>query len=245
MVPDNKKISIVMPAYNEERHIYNNILETRQCFIDAGSLFEIIIVDDGSSDQTLSQAKMVMEKNPEVKVISLSRNMGKGWALREGVSHVTGDYVAFIDSDLDLHPRQLSLFFEIMQAENADVVIGSKRHPDSKLNYPNNRKFISNGYFFLVKYLFGLPIKDTQTGLKLFKTEVIKKVFPRILVKRYAFDLEVLAVSNHDGFKIAEAPIVLEHHLKYGRIGFKAIWETWWDTMAVFYRLKILKYYDR
>lgn len=241
----NGKISIIMPAYNEEAHIYENILETRNVFEEEHEDFEIIIVDDGSSDRTYQNSQKAADEFPDVMVVKQPHNMGKGWALRKGFEKATGNYVVFLDSDLDLHPRQIHLLFDIMDKNQADVVIGSKRHPDSRLNYPKDRKIISSGYFFLVKMMFGLPLRDTQTGLKLFKYEVLENVFPKICVKRYAFDLEVLVVAHHKGYKIAESPIVLEHHWKFGRIGLKAIWDTWKETLAVYYRLKILKYYDR
>lgn len=234
-----------MPAYNEEVHIYENILETKKVFEEDGTPYEIIVSDDGSKDKTFERAQKVEKEFPNVIAVQNPVNLGKGQALREGFAKATGDYIVFLDSDLDLHPSQIHLLFDIMEKEKADVVIGSKRHPQSQVNYPSDRKVISNGYFFLVKLMFGLPIRDTQTGLKLFKYEVLKKVFPRILVKRFAFDLEMLAVAHHYGYKIAEAPVVVHHRWKFGRIGFKPIWETWWDTMAVFYRMKILKYYDK
>ena len=237
------KLSVIMPAYNEGNHIYENILETRQVFEDARIPYEIIVVDDGSTDQTASQGAKAAAELSNVIFVKQPKNMGKGWALRTGFEKVTGDYVVFLDSDLDLHPSQLELFFKIMKQENTDIVIGSKRHPDSQLNYPKDRKFISSGYFFMIKVMFGLPIKDTQTGLKLFKIAVLRDVFPRILVKRMAYDLELLAVAHYYGYKISEAPVVLNHHFKFGRIGVSAIWDTWWDTMAVFYRLRILRYY--
>lgn len=239
------KISVIMPAYNEESHIYENILETRKVFEEDGIPFEIIVSNDGSKDKTFERAQKAEKEFPNVFAVQNPVNLGKGQALREGFAKATGDYVVFLDSDLDLHPSQIHLLFDIMEKENADVVIGSKRHPQSQVNYPGDRKVISNGYFFLIKLMFGLPIRDTQTGLKLYKYEVLKKVFPRILVKRFAFDLEMLAVAHHFGYKIAEAPVVVHHRWKFGRIGFKPIWETWWDTMAVFYRMKILKYYDK
>jgi len=241
----NGKISIIMPAYNEESHIYENILETRKVFEEGQDRFEIIVVDDGSKDNTYLNSKKAADEYPDVIVVKQPQNAGKGWALRKGFEKATGDYVVFLDSDLDLHPRQIHLLFDIMEKEKADIVIGSKRHPESKLNYPKDRKIISSGYFFLVKIMFGLPLRDTQTGLKLFKYKVLEDVFPRICVKRYAFDLEVLVVAHHKGYQIAESPIVLEHHWKFGRIGFRAIWDTWMETLAVFYRLNILKYYDR
>ena len=146
---------------------------------------------------------------------------------------------------MDLHPAQLQTFFDIMKLDDVDVVIGSKRHPNSKLNYPLGRKIISSGYFFLINLLFNLPIRDTQTGLKLFKYEVLKKIFPKILIKNFAFDLEILANVHRLGYQIAEAPVVLTSQRKYGRIGLKAIYSTFIDTIAVFYRMYILRYYDR
>jgi hypothetical protein len=134
---------------------------------------------------------------------------------------------------------------DIMRLDNADIVIGSKMHPNSVLKYPWHRKIVSRIYFGLVKLLFGLPIHDTQTGLKIFKREVIQKVLPRILVKQFAFDLEILANAHRLGYKIAEAPVAVDSKRKFTRIGLKAIFDTTIDTLAIFYRMYILKYYDR
>jgi hypothetical protein len=139
----------------------------------------------------------------------------------------------------------VKLFFEIQRREQCDIVIGSKRHPDSKLKYPLKRRIISAGYFFIIKLLFQMPIRDTQTGLKLFRREVLSKVFPKVLIKRYAFDLELLVLANHEGFSIAEAPVIVNYRGKYGHIKLSAIFNIFWDTMAVFYRLRINKYYDK
>jgi len=133
----------------------------------------------------------------------------------------------------------------VLTTLNADFVIGSKMHPNSKVNYPLLRKIISIGYYCIIRILFNLPCHDTQTGLKLFKRKVMEDVFPRILVKQFAFDLEVLVNACHLGFKLAEAPIILESKRDYGRIGANSIFITFMDTMAIWYRMYILKYYDR
>ena len=132
-----------------------------------------------------------------------------------------------------------------MEREHADVVIGSKRHPDSKVEYPWHRRFISTTYFFLVKFLFGLPIRDTQTGIKLFRREVLAQVFPRMLVKRYAFDLELLTLAHHFGYRIAQAPVTLETKRYQHRIRVIDILHTFWDTLAIWYRMHVLRWYDR
>lgn len=235
-----------MPAFNEGKHIYANVLETKQLFDESGVTYEIIVIDDGSKDNTLQEAERAASTAPHlIKLTRSVTNVGKGFAIREGFKLVTGDMVVFLDSDLDLHPSQIKLLFEIMKKEDADVVIGSKRHPESKLDYPLKRKIVSSVYFFLVKLLFGLPIRDTQTGLKLFKRKVLDEVIPVLLVKRFAFDLELLANIHHFGYKIAESPVIVNYRGKFGHIGMRGIWQTWWETMAVFYRMHILKYYDK
>ena len=234
-----------MPAYNIASLIAANIKKTKEVFDKLGWSFEIIVVDDGSSDETFLEAQRIAREMPMVKAISLPGNQGKGWALKEGFSIAGGEFIIFLDGDLDIQPDQIGLFFEIMEKDKAEVVIGSKRHPQSKLDYPWGRRVLSSVYFFLVKVLFGLPIHDTQTGLKLFKRKVLEEVFPRILVKRYAFDLELLVNAYHLGYAIREAPVVVDFKGRFGRITPKDIYDIWLDTLAIFYRLRILKYYDR
>lgn len=244
------KLSVLMPAHDEGSGIYNNIGETLKFLQETGRDFEIIVVDDGSSDNTYEEAARFAASTSCVKLLRNSTNLGKGSALREGFKLSEGERVVFIDADLDLHPSQLQLFFDYMERERADVVIGSKRHPDSKLFYPVHRKIVSAVYFFLVKLLFRLPIHDTQTGLKLFRREVLEKVFPHMLVKKFAFDLELLVLAHKYGFSIAEAPVVVDYRPNIGKkikhwIRPNDIYTTWWDTMAIFYRLYILRHYDK
>ncbi|MEK6727575.1 MAG: glycosyltransferase [Candidatus Omnitrophota bacterium] len=239
------KISVIMPAFNEAGHIGYSIEETVKTFNDFGCQWELIVIDDGSSDNTFEIAEQSSFKYPEqVTVKKNPYNLGKGRAIKKAVHYITGDYVVFLDADMDLHPVQVQTLFDIMRLDNADIVIGSKLHPNSVVNYPFERRIVSFVYYLFVRILFNLPCHDTQTGLKLFKIEVVRKVFPRILVRRFAYDLEVLANAHHLGYRIAEAPIVLSPKRKYGRIGTFAVISTLIDTLAVFYRMHILKYYD-
>ena len=244
------KLSVLMPAHDEGGGIYDNIGETIKVLQEGGRDYEIIVIDDGSSDNTYEEAVRFATGNPCVKPIRTATNLGKGSALREGFGVCTGELVVFIDADLDLHPRQLQVLFDFMRSENADLVIGSKRHPQSKLFYPLHRKIVSAVYFFLVKLMFRLPIHDTQTGLKMFKREVLVKVFPQMLVKKFAFDLELLVLAHRHGCKIAEAPVVVDYRPSLGRkikrwIRLSDIYTTGWDTLAIFYRLYILRHYDK
>jgi glycosyltransferase involved in cell wall biosynthesis len=240
------KITVVMPAYNEARHIIANLLETVNTLSAFEYDFEVIVVDDGSPDKTFLHAARLLSTHPEtIRVVHYDANHGKGNALMCGATFARGDYIVFMDADMDLHPSQLPLFFGIMEATDADVVIGSKRHPLSNVKYPRRRRLYSWAYYNFVKLLFGLPVKDTQTGLKVFKRQVIDSVFSRVLAKRFAFDLEVLANAHHRGFKIESAPVTLEFQRVAGRIHWGDIFRIFVDTLAIFYRLRILRYYDR
>lgn len=239
------KISVIIPAYNEGSHIEANLKEIICTFEDFGCKHEIICIDDGSTDDTYKQFKTIAEGHPQVIVRRNMKNYGKGRALKKGVRAATGDYIVFIDADMDLHPGQINTFFDIMRLDDADVVIGSKMHPNSKIEYPLGRKIVSGVYYILIRVLFGLPIRDSQTGLKLFKAEVVKKIFPKILVKKFAYDVELLFNAHREGYKITEAPVVLDSQRKYGRIGLKDVFSTWQDTMAIWYRAFILRWYDK
>ncbi|MBM3248593.1 MAG: glycosyltransferase family 2 protein [Candidatus Omnitrophica bacterium] len=238
------KVSVLLPAYNEAYHIKNNIEEAIRTFDEFGCDYEIVIIDDGSSDNTFEIATEVSKKYSRVFVKRNLSNFGKGRAIKKGFRYTSGKYIIFLDADMELHPGQLQTFFDIMRLDEVDVVIGSKMHPNSKIKYPLHRKIVSRVYFSLVKLMFGLPIHDTQTGLKLFKAEVLEKVLPKILVKEFAYDLEILVNAHHLGYRIAEAPVIVNSKKRYGRIRFKDIYKTWIDTLAIYYRLNILKYYD-
>jgi glycosyltransferase involved in cell wall biosynthesis len=235
-----------MPAYNEAYSIAENVCETVETMRALGIDFEIIVVDDGSLDGTHTAAIEALRVWPDrVRIVRCPLNQGKGNALVCGSSYSKGEYVAFLDADMDLHPHQLEKFFAIMKSRDADVVIGSKFHPESRVEYPRLRRVYSFFYFLLVRALFGLPVRDTQTGIKLFKRKVLEGVLPRVLVKRFAFDLELLANAHHFGYKIVEAPVEVTFKRVYSRIALPAVWNVFLDTMAIFYRMRILRYYDR
>ncbi|HEY2475440.1 MAG TPA: glycosyltransferase [Candidatus Cybelea sp.] len=239
-------LSIVMPAYNEAHSIADNVCETVETMRGLGLDFEIVVVDDGSMDGTHTAAIDALRVWPDiVRVVRCRRNQGKGNALICGTSYSKGDYVAFLDADMDLHPEQLEHFFTIMNARDADAVIGSKFHPESRVDYPRLRRVYSFFYFMLVRSLFGLPVRDTQTGIKLFKRGMLEHVLPRVLVKRFAFDLELLANAHHFGYRVVEAPVEVNFKRVCSRLRLPAVWNVFLDTLAIFYRMRILRYYDQ
>lgn len=211
---------------------------------------EIICVVDGNVDDTLKKAQKFAKKYSNVKAIGYETNKGKGYAVRFGMGQSKGDIIGFIDSGMDLNPDGLALMLEHFEWYNADIIVGSKRHPVSKVHYPWQRKLLSMGYQFLVFLLFGLKIRDTQVGMKFFRREVLEKVLPRLLVKAFAFDVEILAVANYLKYsRIYEAPVDIK--LRFGVAStvtsqrfLLTVAAMLIDTLAIFYRLKILNYYS-
>jgi len=239
----SEMLSVIMPAFNEEKAIFNSIQATVQVL--DGCDYEIIVVDDGSSDRTPLEAQRAASQNPRVSVVSYPGNKGKGYALRHGFDHCSGEFVAFLDADLDLHPRQLQTLCRIMQETGADVVIGSKRHPESCLDYPWHRKIISLVYFWFVRALFGLDVHDTQTGIKLFRRPVLADAFPRTEIVGYAYDLELLVAATRFGYRIAEAPVQLSFQRgSLGGISLRSILAMCWDTLRIVYRASFWKWLD-
>ncbi|MDQ6826652.1 MAG: glycosyltransferase [Candidatus Eremiobacteraeota bacterium] len=238
----NCKISVVMPAYNEAKHIVSNLIETVQTLHDCKYNFEVILVDDGSPDKTYLEAAKLLSSHPDrVRVVHYDENRGKGNALSCGTHFAAGKYVVFLDADMDLHPVQLPVLLEMMVSTNADIVIGSKRHPASKVNYPKFRILLSAVYYFFVRLLFKLPVRDTQTGLKVFKTEALKHVLPFVQAARFAFDIELLALAHKLGYKIAEAPVTLDFRRVISRIKLRDVYDVFVATLAIYYRVKVKK----
>lgn len=242
----NHKLSLIVPAFKQEKTIVRDIARIKEAADQLRYYCEIIVVVDGFLDKTYEKIKEL--KSSTVSIYGYEKNFGKGHAVRFGMSKAKGDIVGFIDSGMDINPNGLSMLLEHFEWYNADIIVGSKLHPVSKVKYPFIRTILSWGYRTAVRVLFGLSIRDTQVGLKFFKKNVINDVLPRLLVKTYAFDVEILAVANYLGHtRIYEAPIELDFN-DMSSIATKGFWSTifhmLWDTMAVFYRLKIMHYYD-
>ena len=237
-------LSVVMPCYRLVGRAGANV-ETVYRLLEGRIRFEIVPVDDGSGDGTDAELRQAAAVHPEcVRPVLLAVNAGKGAALMEGLRHSRGSHILLLDGDLDLDPSVLPKFFEVMQRKQADIVVGSKRHRESEIDYPFRRRVASTVYYGLVKLLVGLPIRDTQTGMKLFRREALQWAFERMLVKRFAFDVELLAVAHEHGYRVAEAPIRMQFGNKVGALTLSNVRIVMIDTLAIFYRLRILRYYQ-
>lgn len=209
----NSKLSVVVPVFNEARHLTQNldalIDEVESYFPN----FEIIVVSDGSTDET--NLKLVSFKHPGVKPIISAKNGGKGNAVRTGFELSSGDYVLFIDGGMEIHPKEIRIFMGLMDLYGADIIVGSKRHPQSKVYYPWFRKLLSWTFQKLVRALFKIDVTDTQVGIKLFRRPVINAILPHLQIDRYGFDLELLSLAKIFGYDyVLEAPIRMDYFEK-------------------------------
>jgi glycosyltransferase involved in cell wall biosynthesis len=238
-------LSVVVPVYNQARTILENIATIEERIAAGlGGPFELIVVSDGSADST--DAQLLRSRSDRVRVFHYDRNLGKGYALKLGALQARGSWIGFVDADLDLDPASLPLFLRHGQEHGLDIVIGSKRHPDSVVDYPRSRRVASRLYQRLVRLLFRLDVRDTQVGLKVFRREVADEVLPLLLVKRFAFDLELLAVARSLGFlRIEEQPVALDYRFTGSGVRSLAVLRALLDTAAIFYRLRVLGYYAR
>lgn len=241
-------LQIIVPAFNEETVIYDNLVSINNEVSLWCDNAKIIVVNDGSKDNTLQECYKAQQFLNNLTVITYGENQGKGAALKAGVAAAeAAGYIVFIDADLDISPDQIKNLYDTIINTESDSVIGSKLHRESEVEYPISRRIVSFLYYLVVRVLFGLKVHDTQTGLKIFDAKLLKPVTDVILVKKFAYDIEILSILNHRGAKIIEAPvkIVFSRSSPFGRIKAKDILSTAIDTTAVFYRLKIIRYYDR
>jgi glycosyltransferase involved in cell wall biosynthesis len=249
-----KLLSVIIPAYKQEKTIKDDLLNLDSVLNLKDSIknydYELICVVDGEIDKTFEEAEKAAKLRPNLKVVGYKVNKGKGNAVRYGMARSHGDVIAFIDAGMDLDKGSLIMALQHFEWYDADIVVGSKRHPASYVEYPWQRKIFSFFYQLLVKILFGLNIRDTQVGLKIFRREVLEKTLPRLLVKEFAFDIEMLSVANYLGFtKIYESPVRVKMDFGAGSVltskGMRNfILKMLRDTLAVFYRLRILNYYS-
>lgn len=236
-------ISVVTPAFNPGSSFRANLGTILETLERGGLTYELIAVSDGSTD---GSQKMVADLGDKgLRLIHYDVNRGKGFALRMGLAKARGKYVAFIDSDGDLHSSELTNFISLMKTYDVDLVLGSKRHPLSEVEYPPLRRLMSWTYHRLVRVLFGVKLSDTQTGLKLAKRELLAETLPRMLEKRFAFDLEMIVVAKLLGFeKFMEAPVRLDYRFT-STVSWRPTIAMIIDTLAIYYRRYILRYYHQ
>ena len=237
-------VSIVLPVLNGAGYIADSIRRVCAALEALDKPFEVLVVCDGSTDGTARRAAAV--EDARVTILRYPVNVGKGHSILYGLSNARGRIVGWLDADLDIGPEVIIAAAAEFEAFSIDAVVGSKRHPDSNVVYPWVRRLYSWGYQFVVRALFRVRVRDTQVGAKLFRREMIETVSPLLLIKRFAFDLEVLAVGAEFGFdRVHEIPIRLADRRFGSAVDWRSVRNMLVDTLAIAYRIHLRHWYVR
>jgi glycosyltransferase involved in cell wall biosynthesis len=237
-------LTLIVPVYNGASYVAVNLREIIRTLEALGEHFEILVVCDGCTDDTPAEVSNIAD--PRIRLLRYAENHGKGHAICYGVAHAQGRLVGWLDADLDIDPA--AIIASVRRFENAEIdgVIGSKRHEQSQVDYPLHRRLMSSAFQLLARILIHVDVRDTQVGAKVFRHEMLDVVVPLLLIKRYAFDLELLAVGVQFGFdRIEEVPIRLHYRFSGTSINTQAVQRMFVDTLAIAYRIHLRHWYVR
>ena len=235
--PAQIDVSIVVPAFNPGVRLRPTVVGLLAVLRDEGCTSEVIVVSDGSTDESIASLDGLAAAS--LVVVEHSRNRGKGEALRTGFGRSQGRYVGFLDADGDIAPSTLRSFLALARLYEPDVILGSKRHPLSEVQYPPLRRFYSTIFQIMTRVLFRLNVRDTQTGVKLVHRSVLEAVLPRMGERGYCFDLELFVVARQLGFKrFLEAPVRIEVRFS-STISLRSVIRMFRDVWRIFWRHRI------
>lgn len=201
------RLSIIIPAYNEESRLPNTLREIQNCINKQSYKTEVLVVDDGSTDGTVQAVKDIAQKFPQLRLIENEVNKGKGGVVRQGMLSAKGDWRLFADADNSTPICQVEKLLK--ETENYEVIIGSRylKADSIKIKQPWKRRVLSRTGNLLVQMLLLPGIKDTQCGFKLFSADAAEKIFEKQTMTGWAFDMEVLTIAKKLGYQIKEVPV--------------------------------------
>ncbi len=228
------KLSIVVPAYNETQRILPTLQATLTHVEGThGNDFEVVVVDDGSSDGTADLIRQHFGTDPHVRVLSYAPNRGKGYAVRVGLEHARGDWVLFSDADLSTPIQQLEPMLAAGRA-GADIVIASRAVGNAEIRerQPLYREAGGKLFNLLVRLLVLPDLHDTQCGFKLFRRAAIDPVLPALQIDGFAFDVEILALARAAGARIVEIATVWTNSPS-SRVRMSAAVRAYWDLLRI------------
>lgn len=243
---DTYDLSIIIPAYNEEKRIGKTI-EAIQNYINQENLdAEIIIVSDGSKDKTIKITEEYTKNDKRIKLISYTKNQGKGFAIKTGVNASEGKYILFTDADNSTPIEELKKIMYRHETKKAEVVIGSRYLEKSSIHIgqPRYRVLIGRLGNFLIQLLLLDGIKDTQCGFKFFEHAAAKEIFSRQKIQRFGFDMEALVIAKNLGYKIEEVPVNWFNSAESRVRPIKDSWITFRELIHIKLNLLAGRYYE-
>lgn len=202
-------LSIVIPAFNEAKRISKTIERILTYLKQQQYAYELIIVDDGSTDETQSVIQSFSQEVNSIRLLHYSPNHGKGYAVKTGMLSAKGKYVLFSDADLSTPIEEVARFLQIMEQQDYQIVIGSRGLSTSQIlkHQPWFREAMGKVFNRFVQLLVFPGIKDTQCGFKLYRSEVVTPLFSKQTIDRFSFDVEILYLAQKMQFKIKEEPV--------------------------------------
>lgn len=205
---DDIFLSVVIPAYNEDRRIGNTLKKIREYLDRQDFSSEIIVVSDGCTDLTDLYATETLKNWPNFRLLCRVENKGKGYSVKEGILNSRGRLILFTDADLSTPIEELDNF--LPWADEYDVVIGSRALPDSNIQVHQSflRENMGKTFNLFVRLLVFRGIKDTQCGFKLFHRQAAMDIFRRTKLRGFGFDVEALYLSQKLGYRIKQLPVV-------------------------------------
>lgn len=229
---DMAGFSVVIPVLNEEKTIRRALRETAEVFQGLLAPYEIIVVDDGSTDGTAAMVHEEASRYSGVSLLRHPRNRGKGAALQSGIAAARGDWIVFLDADLATHPSDIQNAIPLLP--QADLLFGSRSHPASVINVKQPLFRVLAGRFFNlvgIRWYLGLPYKDTQCGFKLLHS-TLKPLCASLRTEGWVFDAELIARAQQAGHRIQEFPVTWRHG-RDTRVKLTDIWKILNDLKMV------------
>jgi len=205
-------VSVVVPAYNEASCIRRNVEEIVR-YLDAKfPRFEVIVVNDGSTDHTQKEIAEAASKDEHITALSFPTNRGKGFVVRQGALKTRGDAVLFTDADLSTPVEEIEKAVQEL-SNGYSVVIASRQHPQSNVRVRQSglRELMGKSFNVLIRTLFPLPFRDTQCGFKCFTQSAAREIFSRAQIDGFSFDVEVLLIARRLGCRVKEIPVSWAH----------------------------------
>ena len=237
-------LSVIIPAYNEERRLPKTLEEIDKYLSRQSYDYEILVVNDGSKDRTVEIAKNLAPKIKNLTVTGYERNRGKGFAVRFGMLEAKGDYRLFTDADNSTSVDQIEKMWPEFE-KGSDIVIGSRDVKGAVLNPPQpwiRQIILGEGFKLYRKIIVDLwGIEDTQCGFKCFKKSAAENIFPKCKIDRFAFDPEILIIGKSSGEKIKEIPVYWKNDLE-SKVKFKSIFLMALDLLKIRWNLITKKY---